>query len=306
MIDEIEETEEMEQIVFEDNSRIKTQKRIEENRKSVQEDINAILLRKERIQEILRSDHGGAKLSGSVWPEQNIFENTEYGRIYSMSDVNLKTLIDFHTNTADIIMDPFAGYLNTAEVVLKMERRYLGYEIFEPYYKKLKDKIDSLVQNREAMGLHTFPHRIFNKDSQYLGNKEGDKVDMILTTIPDPIFPDSNHKTQEMIIDTYQKYLEQITKPLIASYELLKDNGFFVVHCKDSVKGFVYRPTFMDIGNILREHMPLKYTLILADQRSPSGTLGDNGEMFKLYSEQTFPYSHQYVLCFYKGEGRLR
>lgn len=311
MIDEFE-TSETETITFvEDNEteqkstkKLSMEERMEQNKKSVQDDIRDILIRKERIQKILRSDHAGPKLSGSVWPERNVFENTSEGRIYSMSDENLKTLIDFHSNPGDTILDPFAGYLNSGIEILKMQRNYVGYEILESYHEKLRKKIAQLKIGREAIGLEVPRYEIHNEDSTNLSYSH--EVDMILTTIPDPIFPDSTHKTQEMIIEAYEKYLESITAPILKSYDRLRDNGFFLIHCKDSVKGFVYRPTFMDIGNILRAEMPLKYTLILSDFRSPSGTLGDNGEMFKLYSEQTFPYSHQYVFCFYKGEGRLR
>lgn len=280
------------------------QERMEQNRRSIENDIKDITIRKDRIQKILKSDHAGPKLAGSVWQEQNVFENTDQGRIFSMSEVNLKTLIDFHTNEGDKILDPFAGYLNSAEIILKMNRGYEGYEVNTFYFQKLNEKLKSLKQRRNAMGLEVLPYEIYNMDSKDM--IKNDPVDMILTTLPDPIFPQSNHKTKDMIEDSYYFYIESIAPILLKAYERLKDNGFFVMHFKDSVKGFIYKPVFIDLPNILREVMSMKYLLILAENRSASGTLGDNGEMFKLYSEQTFPYSHQYVLCFYKGEGRLR
>ena len=280
------------------------QERMEQNRKSIEDDIRDITIRKDRIQKILKSDHAGSKLSGSVWPEQNIFENTDQGRIFSMSDVNLKTLIDFHTNEGDKILDPFAGYLNSAETILKMDRKYEGYEINTVYFSKLKEKLDNLKHKRETMGMGTPEYDIYNMNSGDM--QKNDPVDMVLTTLPEPVFTQSNHKTREMIEDGYYSYIDTMVPILLRVYQRLKDNGFFVIHFRDSVRGFVYKPVFIDLPNVLREVMPMKYLLILAENRSASGTLGDNGEMFKLYSEQTFPYSHQYVLCFYKGEGRLR
>ncbi len=280
------------------------QERMEQNRKSIQDDIREITIRKDRIQKILKSDHAGPKLAGSVWEEQNVFENTDQGRIFSMSDVNLKTFIDFHTNEGDKILDPFAGYLNSAETILKMDRRYEGYEINPVYFRKLDDKLETLKTRRETMGAEVPSYEIYNMDSKDMENN--DPVDMILTTLPEPIFAQSSHKTRDMIEESYYTYIDSLVPILLRAYERLKDNGFFVMHFRDSVKGFIYKPAFIDIPNILREKMSMKYLIILSENRSASGTLGDNGEMFKLYSEQTFPYSHQYVLCFYKGEGRLR
>ncbi len=286
------------------HKKLTVQERMEQNRKSIQDDIRDITIRKDRIQQILRSDHAGPKLAGSVWPEQNLFENTDQGRIFSMSDANLKTLIDFHTNEGDKILDPFAGYLNSAEAILKMDRRYEGYEINSIYFRKLSEKLETLKHRRDAMGSEIPSYEIYNMDSKDM--ERNDPVDMILTTLPEPVFTQSNHKTRDMIEDGYYSYVDSMIPILLRAYERLKDNGFFVMHFRDSVRGFIYKPVFIDLPNVLREIMPMKYLLILAENRSASGTLGDNGEMFKLYSEQTFPYSHQYVLCFYKGEGRLR
>lgn len=290
-------------IVFLDNNndkKISMEERIELNKKIIQQNIEKIYIRKEKITNLLNSNYAGSKLGGSVWPEKNIYEiNNPEGKIYSMSDINLKTFIDFHSEENDIILDPFAGYLNSAEIILKMNRRYIGYEILESYYNKLNSKLKRLKKNREDIGLSTKEYKIFNENSK---NMEMEKVDMILTTLPELMYDNTNHKTKDDINNTYKKYLDNLTQPLLLACDRLKDNGFFVIHLKDSVKGFIYQPIFLDITNILRTKLPLKYVIILDEQKTISNL---NDEMFKLYSEQIFSYSHEYVLCFYNGIGRL-
>jgi DNA modification methylase len=312
MIDEIKNSDE-DILTFEENkekikpkkNKLSMEERMEQNKKSIIDQINIITIRKERIQKILKSDHAGPKMSQSVWSEQNLFENTPEGRIYSMSDVNLKTLIDFHSEENQTILDPFAGYLNSAETILKMGRKYIGYEIRETYFNKLDSKLKTLKDNRDMLGLELPYYEIYNKDSSNMGKHN---VDMILTTIPDPIYSEERRRIKENADEEYEKYLENIVKPILNAYDNLKDNGFFIMHLKDNMRGFKFRPATMDIANILRPEMPIKYILILSENRSSGGnkSLGNSEEMFKFYSEQTFPHSHQVVFCFFKGEGRLR
>lgn len=292
----IDETDESDEIVFEDPNYKKILARKEMNQKKIMNEITDIMIRRERIKNVFTSDYGGLKLGSSVWSEENLFENTKEGRIFSMSTNNLKTIIDFHTNPKDIILDPFAGYLNSAETILKMERGFVGYETVESYYLKLKNKLDNLKNQRLTMDLPTENYEIYNKDSTYMNKKT---VDMVLTTLPEPVFPE--RKTREMALELYSTYLKNITQPLMNAYDNLKEGGFMVIHFKDSVRGFFYLPVFLDIENILRE-FPLKYTLILNTEK-PTAIRDDI--LYKLYMEQTFPYTHQYVFCYYKGKGGL-
>lgn len=284
-----------------DDSEEKLKQKLAEFKISIDHDISDLKLRKEKVEYLMKT-YSGDRFRNSVWEEKNLFENNDQERIYSMSNENLRFLIDYHSEVGDLILDPFAGYLNSATTILSMQRRYIGYEINPSHFSKLRDRIQILKERREDAYLDFPEFKIFNKDSQFMDHEN---IDLIITTLPRPDFPEER-KGKEKRMEDYVRYLDMIKPVLLKSYEALKDNSFMIVHFSDSVRGLVYIPIFVDILNILRDHMSLKYALILSQSRSPAGNLKDNGEKFKLYSEQIFPLSHQYVFCFHKGEGRLR
>ena len=50
-------------------------------------------------------------------------------------------LIDIHSKKGDLVLDPFAGGEATLMACKELDRRYIGIEISEEYYKMANEKI---------------------------------------------------------------------------------------------------------------------------------------------------------------------
>lgn len=300
-LDEFEVNNNEDHIILEDHSIDKNKilnERMKKHMNKITKQIEQVDNIQKKIEKLLKLGYQDNLLS-SVWSEENISETIEGKRIFSLSEWNTKFLIDFHTNINDKILDPFAGYLNTAINVLSSNRGYEGYEVDPIFYRKLDQKLSSLKNNREMMGLDDIDYNIYNQDSSIMENK--DKVDMVLTTLPELISSKKLHKTEDMIAIEYDEYINKIINPLLASYERLKKGGFYIIHFKDVLNGFVYKPILMDISNILNQFMSIQYLVILQQKVQPLSS-SQSVNILKFYTEQTFPYTHQYILCFYKGD----
>lgn len=288
-------------IILNDHSNDKNtilQERMNKNMIKITEQIKQVENINQKIEMLLKLGYENNLIS-SIWSEENIYENTDAGRIFSLSDYNTKFLLEFHTNIGDKILDPFAGYLNTATNILMNNRRYEGYEINEVFYQKLDQKLSLLKKNRQMMGLEDINYKIYNLDSSNMVNK--DKVDVVLTTLPELISAKKLHKTNNMIAVEYNEYINKISQPLLRAYERLKNGGFYIIHFKDVLNGFIYKPIMTDITNLLNQFMAIQYLVIL-QQKVPPLTTTTNVNVLKFYTEQTFPYTHQYILCFRKGD----
>ena len=288
-------------IILNDHSNDKNtilQERMNKNMIKITEQIKQVENINQKIEMLLKLGYENNLIS-SIWSEENIYENTDAGRIFSLSDYNTKFLLEFHTNIGDKILDPFAGYLNTATNILMNNRRYEGYEINEVFYQKLDQKLSLLKKNRQMMGLEDINYKIYNLDSSNMVNK--DKVDVVLTTLPELISAKKLHKTNNMIAVEYNEYINKISQPLLRAYERLKNGGFYIIHFKDVLNGFIYKPIMTDITNLLNQFMAIQYLVILQQKVSPLTTT-INVNVLKFYTEQTFPYTHQYILCFRKGD----
>lgn len=288
-------------IILNDHSNDKNtilQERMNKNMIKITEQIKQVENINQKIEMLLKLGYENNLIS-SIWSEENIYENTDAGRIFSLSDYNTKFLLEFHTNIGDKILDPFAGYLNTATNILMNNRRYEGYEINEVFYQKLDQKLSLLKKNRQMMGLEDINYKIYNLDSSNMVNK--DKVDVVLTTLPELISAKKLHKTNNMIAVEYNEYINKISQPLLRAYERLKNGGFYIIHFKDVLNGFIYKPIMTDITNLLNQFMAIQYLVILQQKVSPL-TATTNVNVLKFYTEQTFPYTHQYILCFRKGD----
>ena len=274
-------------IILNDHSNDKNtilQERMNKNMIKITEQIKQVENINQKIEMLLKLGYENNLIS-SIWSEENIYENTDAGRIFSLSDYNTKFLLEFHTNIGDKILDPFAGYLNTATNILMNNRRYEGYEINEVFYQKLDQKLSLLKKNRQMMGLEDINYKIYNLDSSNMVNK--DKVDVVLTTLPELISAKKLHKTNNMIAVEYNEYINKISQPLLRAYERLKNGGFYIIHFKDVLNGFIYKPIMTDITNLLNQFMAIQYLVIL-QQKVPPLTTTTNVNVLKFYTDQYF------------------
>ena len=53
----------------------------------------------------------------------------------------MKELIEIHTNTNDLILDPFMGSGTTGEAALQLKRRFIGIELDNSYFKMASQRL---------------------------------------------------------------------------------------------------------------------------------------------------------------------
>ena len=57
----------------------------------------------------------------------------------------MEDIIKVHTNPGDIVLDPFTGSGTTAEACLKLDRKFIGSELDEKYYKKAMERLKCYI-----------------------------------------------------------------------------------------------------------------------------------------------------------------
>lgn len=78
---------------------------------------------------------------------QNINSNHEYADKHRalMSEKFSDEIISEFTQEGDIVLDPFMGLATTGLSCRKHNRDFIGIEIYEPYYKIAKDRMEASV-----------------------------------------------------------------------------------------------------------------------------------------------------------------
>lgn len=62
----------------------------------------------------------------------------------------MRDLVQIYSNEGDIIFDPFMGSGTSGEAALGLGRKYIGCELYEPYYVFARDRIENTVLNMPA------------------------------------------------------------------------------------------------------------------------------------------------------------
>lgn len=58
----------------------------------------------------------------------------------------IKKLIEIHSNQGDIVLDPFMGSGSTAIASLETNRKYIGFEIDNEYYKSSQERLNNYMK----------------------------------------------------------------------------------------------------------------------------------------------------------------
>lgn len=99
---------------------------------------------------------------GKKWTfnrQRQSFENAvfEYPKVHHSHRIHttqkpiklMEEIINIHTNSADIVLDPFAGSGTTLVACQNLNRKYLGFEKDENYYAKAKERLYANVENKD-------------------------------------------------------------------------------------------------------------------------------------------------------------
>jgi site-specific DNA-methyltransferase (adenine-specific)/modification methylase len=65
----------------------------------------------------------------------------------------LKHIIEIASNAGDTVIDPFMGVASTGVAALETNRKFIGFELDEMYYKAAKKRIDALKANKSQKPL---------------------------------------------------------------------------------------------------------------------------------------------------------
>jgi len=94
----------------------------------------------ESLKEIKTKEYGN---DDNVWYISNHYDKTKIGTQHEhpavMPDEIVKRHIQSWTNEGDIVYDPFLGSATTTRIANDMNRRWIGSEVYKPYYELSKE-----------------------------------------------------------------------------------------------------------------------------------------------------------------------
>lgn len=59
----------------------------------------------------------------------------------------MQSLIEIHSNSNDVILDPFMGSGSTGEAALSLNRKFIGIELDKQYFDLAKERIERVDNN---------------------------------------------------------------------------------------------------------------------------------------------------------------
>lgn len=268
--------------------------RFERHRKNIQKEIDRLADFTERMEKVYsETDMSGF---GSIWKEKNGMEVFGEEKIYSLSENSMKKLLLYHSYPSQTILNIFATF-PTMKSILDNGMSLIGY--IPDHFEERKQMIEEYADRKEILG-DEIP------DISLVDEVDFPQSDLVIGTIPIPIFPKDKRLTDELLYRYYSDYLDNLSNVIQKSYESLKDNSFLILHVRDVFVGFRYLSIQYDLMNRLNLTRKIKYTLVLDAEEGISNSNSQSSARFKYFSEQTFRITHQYVICIAKGEGRLR
>lgn len=88
----------------------------------------------------------------NVWNISNHYKNSKIGTKYEhpavMPDEICRRHIQSWTNEGDLVYDPFLGSATTTRIAREMDRKYIGSEIYKPYYDVCIEIMNKPVQTK--------------------------------------------------------------------------------------------------------------------------------------------------------------
>ncbi len=235
----------------------------------------------------------GNKIYNSVWYGEevrvrtggiihNMKANVSEWDTESVDEQTLLKLLDLYTKPGDVVLDPFAGYLNSGKVIYSSGRKLIANDINSNYIGRLRADYDKYI------GMHTdTPEVTFltGDADKSLEAIKTESVDMVLTVLP----------TKERHLNgNYPYNLEKITNEI---QRLLKKEKMAVFILRDESKGFKETLTFLDVVlPLVKAKFNLQFinVLVLDDPEDEDSGI-ENGSI-SLQWHKMFYKNHYYII----------
>ena len=232
----------------------------------------------------------GPSLFNSVWHgteirsraggmTHNMQKNESEWDIESVDDNTLLKLLELFSVKGDVVLDPFAGYLNSSRVIYSSGRKLIANDINSMYIEKSREEYN------KYKGLHDYviePMFMIGDAYQTLTSLPTESVDMILTVLPTRSRESSGG---------YPANFESLMSEF---HRVLKKDKMVVVILRDEVKGFAGLETFLPtVTTIMRSRFNLQFLNVMVREDNEGG-LGAGSISFQYH--KMFFKTHYYIV----------
>ncbi len=235
----------------------------------------------------------GPKIYNSVWygverrqraggVTHNMKANVNEWDTESVDELTILKLLDLYTNKGDVVLDPFAGYLNSSKVIYSNGRKLIANDINSAFIQRSKEDYDKYIGLNDHTEEATFLTGDADKSLEQLHTES---VDMVLTVLP---------TKERHLLGNYPYNFEKIMNQI---QRLLKNDKMAVFILRDESRGFKETITFMDIVlPQIKAKLNLQFINILALDDKDDPKMGvDNGSI-SLQWHKMFYKNHYYII----------
>lgn len=200
-------------------------------------------------------------------------------------------IVRYWSVKGDLIIDPFCGRATRAVVSAKLNRRYIGFDVSEKTYKRVKKRIRELgLEDLASIEL---------SDGCRLEGIEKNSADFSFTCPPYhqlEVYEEGGNQLSR--IKEYSLFLEQIGKCIKRTFKILKRGKFCCWVVADfRAKGALVDFTF-DCLHLFKQHGFIHWDTIIIKNISPFAALTTHKSAAKRYTSKI----HETLLVFRKPE----
>ncbi len=235
----------------------------------------------------------GVKLFNSVWygsevrsraggMTHNMKSNVSEWDSESVDDTTIQKLLDLFSEPGDIILDPFAGYLNSSKVIYSSGRKLIANDINLAYIEK------SRADYNKYTGLFTDtpePTFLIGDADKSIEKIATESVDMVLTVLP---------TKERHLLGNYPYNLPKIMDEI---HRVLKTDKIATFIFRDESKGFKETLSSLDvIVGTVKSKFNLQFINVLVLDDPEDETNGIENGSIALQWHKMFYKNHYYIV----------
>jgi len=160
-------------------------------------------------------------------------ENTDNSSSSSMSEFNpdlCKFIIEYWSNTNDLIIDPYHGWGTRAVMSKQLKRNYKGFDISKETNTDVKKMLDTNREQAKWFSNETVNIQVIHGDGVKLEGIESDSADLVFSC--PPYFNIEKYESCEgqlSDINNYSLFMDLMLKAAKRQLEVLKENKYVVM-----------------------------------------------------------------------------
>jgi len=180
-------------------------------------------------------------------------------------------LVKMYSNEGETVLDPFAGHNSRMELVYKLNRNYIGYDISHTFMEANRKEANDLQGggNQQLLFKQTNTITLIEKDSREMLEHN---CDMVLTSPPYydiEYYGDENEQLGKC--KTYKGFMDDIFVILRKCYEALKPGGYCCWSINDFRRNGIFYAYHSDIIQAYLKVGFVLHDIIITDLGYPIG-----------------------------------